>query len=210
MKIKKYYKDFWKAFTKIKWEYFLNFFAMVVGIFFGFMLANYQNDLSLKTELEAKLEFMKRECDYNMGNGFEVKKNLEDTVSFYKLYPKMSTSSILSVINDPYTNKIINYDLYNLLLGYLQICENINFVIPRYNEHIIANNYQYNDNLSATRKSLVHYLSYFLAQINLIKSELNVHFGIRNQYTEGHKVYKSKIDSLKHLYLNNKIDLYEY
>ncbi|MBU0474709.1 MAG: hypothetical protein KKF62_11155 [Bacteroidetes bacterium] len=210
MKIKKYYDDFKRAFSNIKWEYILNFLAMVFGVLLGFWLTNYQNDLSLETDAITKIEFMQRECDYNKGNGYEIKIILSDTSSFQKLYPKMSINSILLVINDPYILNVLNYDLYNLFMGYLQTCENINYIVPLYNEHLIASEYKVTKDNKNLRQSLVQYISYFLAYTKVVQNEISTNYNIKNQYTKKKKEYDKQIDSLKKLFLQNKVNLYEY
>ena len=166
---------------------------MVFGVLLGFWLTNYQDDLSLKSDAKSKIEFMYRECDYNMGNGYDIRKILNDTLTLQKLYPKMSVNSILVVINDPYILNIVDNDLYNLFMGYLQSCENINYIIPMYNEHLIANKYELNKDIKNMRYNLRHYVSYFLAYTKLVRNEISIHYGLRNQYTQKKKNTMSKL-----------------
>ena len=183
---------------------------IIFSLCLGFLIAKYDDTVEDKKKMLSSINLIKYECGQNLGNGHEINKILLDGFNSKKLFPKMSYNTTQYVLQKPNILDIMDIDMYNLLSGYVQACENINYMLPLYTDHIIASNYIFDDNLKLLKENVRNYNSFFLAYTNLIKNELRDKYKIKYEYTLKSKEYNCYIDSLKNLYLQNKINLFEY
>lgn len=187
---------FCKTFKEIKWELLLSFIAMVLGILLGFYLSNLGQNYSNKQNTLSILRSLHSETEYNMENGKVIKRHLSDTINYKHIFPKTTTLVASSVIIDKNIFNVIEIPLYNKIRGYVQICENINYMLPIYNQHLQNNNYLHDSSLEEMKRKIVQQASQMMAYSMFIRIELKKILKFNIDFLEKKKEYNKSIDSL--------------
>ena len=145
-----------------KWDYLINFFVMLIGIWVGFYLANLSDQERKNEATLNNLGYLYTECADNFATAKGIYSQLINRGLLQPLAPSLERYSILSLVADANLNNIVDLELYSLLLSYSKLTGFINRSITVYNNIFLNNDFANTDKLQM-RHFLINRTAKFIA-----------------------------------------------
>lgn len=144
-------------FANFKWSYVINFIITLTGVFCGVTLSNWVAQSSKNESTNNNFNQLYTECYHNLGSCKQIYYQLNDTSFTDFIFPLIYVDVSNKLILDDNFYNVGNIELYDLLLTYNNLAENLNMQLDSYIESYI------NDNSLMTNEILLMQTSMFIA-----------------------------------------------
>lgn len=120
--------------ANFKWNYVINFFVTIVGVFLGVSLSNWSTH-SFKNEITKNtLNLLYDECFHNLAACRQIYLQLNDTSFTNYDFPLVIIDISNKLILDDNFYNVGNIELFTLLSRYLKVAKNLNSKLDSYSE----------------------------------------------------------------------------